>query len=148
MKTENRNSTEEAKIRALVEDWAGALRARDIDGMMSHYAPDVCVYDIVPPLQVEGAEAYRGKWEEWFATVKDPIAYDVRGLDVVAGDDVAFSQSLNHVRTTMQDGEECDTWIRVTVGYRKIDGEWLVVHEHISVPVEMETGEAALDLVP
>ena len=87
-------------------------------------------------------------WDEWFSTVQDPIAYDVRGLEVVAGEDVAFSQSLNHVKTTMQDGELCDTWVRVTVGYRKIDGEWLVVHEHVSVPVEMETGEAALDLAP
>jgi ketosteroid isomerase-like protein len=32
---------EEAQIRGLIEDWAKAARASDIDGIMAAYAPDI-----------------------------------------------------------------------------------------------------------
>ena len=39
-------------------------------------------------------------------------------------------------------------WLRVTQIYRKSGGRWRVVHEHVSVPTNLETGKAALDLTP
>jgi ketosteroid isomerase-like protein len=48
----------------------------------------------------------------------------------------------------MTGGQEIDIWLRATVGYRKTDGRWLVVHEHVSVPIDMESGKALFDLKP
>jgi ketosteroid isomerase-like protein len=39
-------------------------------------------------------------------------------------------------------------WLRSTVCYRKIDGRWLVTHQHSSVPFDGETGKASLQLEP
>ena len=36
----------EALIRQRVEDWTKALRAKDIDGIMSLYAPNIVSFDI------------------------------------------------------------------------------------------------------
>lgn len=49
----------EALIRRRVEDSAKALRAKDIDGVMSLYAPDIVSFDIVPPLRYVGADDKR-----------------------------------------------------------------------------------------
>jgi ketosteroid isomerase-like protein len=39
-------------------------------------------------------------------------------------------------------------WWRATVCCRKVDGPWMVVHEHASAPFDAETGRASLDLEP
>ena len=64
------------------------------------------------------------------------------------GDDVAFSHSLNHVSATTKDGQRLDMYWRATVCFRKLDGSWTVTHTHSSVPFDMETGQASLDLEP
>ena len=53
------------------------------------------------------------------------------------------------MRGTKTDGTQVDLWVRATVGYRKHEGRWTVVHEHVSVPFYMDGSErAALDLKP
>jgi ketosteroid isomerase-like protein len=84
--TKKKRSTDETEIRQLIDGWAKALRAKDIDGVMSHYAPDILVFDIAPPLLYRGANAYRKNFEEWFATWQGPIGYEIRDATITVGD--------------------------------------------------------------
>lgn len=149
MNTETAKATAEAEIRELVENWLKAVRAKDVNGVMSHYAADILLFDLAPPLQYRGADAYRKNWEEWFLTFRGSIGYEIRDLSITASDDVAFCHSLNRISGTRTNGEETDTWVRATVGCRKIEGKWIVTHEHISVPFYMDGSyKAAVDLKP
>jgi hypothetical protein len=38
--------------------------------------------------------------------------------------------------------------VRVTDGYRKVNGHWLVEHEHVSVPVDLDTGKPDMTSKP
>jgi PhnB protein len=137
----------EAEIRRVIEDWAEALRAKDIDRLWSHHADDFLSFDLAPPLQ-HGPEQ-RKELETWFQTWRGPIGYEVRDLSVVADGDVAFSHSLNHLRGRRSDGEEADVWFRATLCFRRLDGRWKVAHEHTSVPFYMDGSyRAAVDLAP
>lgn len=148
MAVENTHASQ-AEIRDRIESWAQAIRVKDVDAVMSHYAPDVVSFDLPPPLQFKGASAYRANWAEWFPTWRGPIGYEIRELSIATGSDVAFCHSLNRIRGARTDGESTDVWVRATVCYRKIDGKWLVTHEHISVPFYMEPPfRAAVDLEP
>jgi ketosteroid isomerase-like protein len=49
---------------------------------------------------------------------------------------------------TLKGGEEFDTWVRLTECYRKHNGHWLAIHDHISVPVDLATGKADFTLKP
>ena len=70
-------------------------------------------------------------------------------LSVTAGDDVAFSTSLNHLTGRRKNDDYADVWVRATVCYRKPDGEWKIAHEHFSVPFYINgSDKAALDLKP
>jgi len=140
--------TSEAAIRALIEEWTKAVGAKDIGKVIACYSPDVVVFDLLPPLQFVGAAHYRQNWAEWFASWQGRIGYEMRDLTITAGDEVAFSRSLNHITGTRTDGEKNDVWVRATVCFRKIDGQWKVTHEHLSVPYDMETFKAAVDLKP
>ena len=55
---------DERPIRELMEDWAKALRTKQIEGVMSHYATNVLSFDLLPPLQYAGAAAHRKHYEE------------------------------------------------------------------------------------
>jgi ketosteroid isomerase-like protein len=125
-----------------------ALRPKNIDALMSNYASDIVLFHVPSPLQYRGAEAYRKNWQQWLPTFGGPIGYEIRELSVTTGDVVAFCHSLNRSSGTRTNGEASDVWVRATVGYRKIDGEWMVTHEHVSVPFYMDTGKAACDLKP
>jgi uncharacterized protein (TIGR02246 family) len=148
MTTHHSNAREEAQIRQLIDQWVKALHAKDLNALMSYYAPDILTFDILPPLQYQGVDAYRKNFEAWFASVQGPIDYEIRDLRITTGHDVAFCYSLNRVRSTRTTGETTDSWVRVTVGFRKMDGTWRITHEHVSVPVDLETSKAALDLQP
>jgi uncharacterized protein (TIGR02246 family) len=148
MATQQSTASDEAQIRQLIEQWGQALHAKDLNTLMSYYAPDILTFDILPPLQYQGVDAYRKNLEAWFAAMQGPIEYETRDLRIVTGEEVAFCHSLNRVRSTMTTGEHTETWVRVTVGFRKMEGTWKITHEHVSVPCDMETSQALLHLQP
>ncbi|MGH6918637.1 MAG: YybH family protein [Geminicoccaceae bacterium] len=148
MTAESGRTIAEAEIRALIEDQVSAVRAKDVDGSMSNYAPDVLLFDVVNPLRYVGSDAARKRLAEWFASFQGPIGYELRDLSITAGDDVAFGHSLNRVRATTTDGRKLDMWWRATICYRRIDGAWTITHEHASVPFDVASGRASLDLEP
>jgi uncharacterized protein (TIGR02246 family) len=139
---------EDTQIHEFMDGLAQALRAKDINALMAHYAPDNVTFDLRPPTQVRGADAYRKNFEAWFASVQGSIDYEIRDLRIAMRDDVAFCHYLGHVRSTRTTGEKSDYWVRVTTGLEKMRGQWMVTHEHISVPFNMETMQALLDLQP
>lgn len=137
-----------AQIRALVEAQAQAIRAKDVDGSVSGYAPDVVLFDVVDPLRSIGSGAVRQRLAAWFASFEGPIGCELLELCITAGDDVAFSHSLNRVDATTIDGGKLDMWWRQTACYRKEDGRWRVAHAHASVPFDPANGQASLGLRP
>lgn len=145
-----KQSQPEDQIRNLLTRWEAAFRAKDANAVMSCYAPgDVVVaFDIVPPLAKIGRDAYRQNYEEFFAMFSGPLEVELRDVRIVAAADVAFLHCFDRMSGTLQSGEHFDLWLRVTSGLRKLDGEWRIIHDHVSVPVDFETGKAILDLSP
>jgi ketosteroid isomerase-like protein len=148
MTTDNNQPTDEARIRELIEERVRAIRAKDVDALMSNHAPDVVMFDALDPLRYVGSEAVRERAGQWLSWYRGPIGYEVRDLSVMAGDGAAFCHYLYRVSGTMTNGREVDMWVRSTVCFRKSGGEWKVTHEHTSVPFDAESGRASVDLKP
>jgi uncharacterized protein (TIGR02246 family) len=141
-------ATDEADIRQRIDKLAEAIRAMNLEGVMSIYAPDIVSFDIVPPLQHVGAEAKRKNWVDAFAMYQHPLGYEIRDLTITVGDDVAFGHSLNRISGTLKNGNRTDFWLRSTTCFRKIDGNWLIAHDQVSVPLDLESSRALLNLKP
>jgi uncharacterized protein (TIGR02246 family) len=136
-------SANAAAIRSRIETLAQAIRDKDVDTLMTHYAPENVTFDLQPPLQVNGADAYRKNFETWFATIDGSIGYEITDLRIMAGDDTAFSHSVCKVTSTRINGEKANYAVRVTSGFRNIAGQWMITHEHVSMPIDMRTMQAA-----
>lgn len=150
MTTEPRRVRDEARIRALIDQQANALRAKDATGVLAHYAADTVKFDLAPPLRYAGADALdREGLESWFSSWRGPLGYEVRDFTITAGDELAFCHGFVRIGGTKVDGKRADVWARQTLGLRKIDGAWKITHEHTSVPFYMDGSfKAAVDLEP
>lgn len=140
-------NSDETQIRQMIESRAQAVNDGDVDTLVSLYDPDALLYEVLPPLTHSGA-AVRESTESWFDGYKTKIGYDVRDLEVTVGGDVAFANHLYFVTGTLKSGDEVEMWVRATVCLQKKADEWLVVHEHQSVPFDPETGQALTNLAP
>ncbi|HEX2492802.1 MAG TPA: SgcJ/EcaC family oxidoreductase [Steroidobacter sp.] len=141
-------ATDEANIRQRINSWVEALRAMDLEGVMSLYAPDIVSFDLVPPLRHVGAQAKEKNWANVFAIYQRPLGYEIRDLTLTLGDGVACGHSLNRVSGTLKNGNRTDFWLRWTACFRKIDGNWLIAHDQVSVPLDPESSRALLNLEP
>ena len=148
MITANNTAIDHAQLTKLTDDLANAVRTKDVNASMSHYSPNVSLFDVVEPLQHIGADAVRKRTEEWLSSFQGPLDFDMHDLRIAADGDTAFSHSVNHVKVTMADGNILDMWWRSTLCYRKMQDQWLITHEHNSVPFDPRTGKASLNLKP
>jgi uncharacterized protein (TIGR02246 family) len=140
---------DEAAIRQLVDKLAEAIRAMDFEGLKACFAPDMVSFDVAgPPLQTVGADAKLKNWEIAFGVFQPPLGYEVRDLTITMGNDVAFGHSFNRFSGTLENGDRIGPWVRYTAGFRKIDGNWVIAHDQVSVPVDLGSGRSLVNLEP
>ena len=94
MTREEEKTTNEAAIRELISGFVRAIRAKDTNGVMSAFSPQVVSFDLGPPLQHGGGETFSKRWQELFESYQSPIDYEVRDLSITASDELAFRYSL------------------------------------------------------
>ena len=126
-------TTDEAAIHELVERWARAVRNRDLEGILSNHATDILMFDVPPPVQSKGIEAYKKTWDLFFAWSDRPVIFEITDMNVTASTDVAFVAALMRC-AGLEHGERIELEFRLTIGLRKIGDQWMVLHEHHSIP--------------
>ena len=138
----------EAEIRALLEHWSHSVRSGDIHGIAAHYAPDIRAFDAIAQLQFNGLAAYRTHWENCLALCAGPMTFEMHELKISADNELAFAHGLCLCGGSNEQGDQQSGWLRFTVAFCKLDGQWRTVHEHWSAPFDMDSGKALLDLKP
>ena len=122
-------------LRRRIGDLAQAIRDKDLDRLMTFYVDDVEVFDLRASLNVYGASAYRNNLEDWFESFEGPLGFELHNLRIVTGEPAAFCHYLALITGARPDGRTSGYWVRGTTCFERRDGEWLVTHEHISMPV-------------
>lgn len=138
----------QAEVRALIDSQLAAIRTKDISRLMSLYSEDIVYFDVVPPLQYVGSAALRGRFLRWFDGFEGPIRMDTRDLSISTGGNLAVAHWLSRASGTLKNGQEVGSWVRATSCCQTAGHGWLIAHEHISLPVDFESGRPAMDLVP
>lgn len=137
------DSNDIVQIQALESNLAAAVEARNLDAIMETYVPDetLFVFDVIPPRQYVGAEAFRKDWDEFLGSTKGPLKYSITDIVVVVVGNVAYGHSIQRIVAMGVKGDPVDLTTRVTDVYRKLKSKWMIVQEHISIPVDLDTGK-------
>jgi ketosteroid isomerase-like protein len=133
MSTSRTTNTDEAEIREVIERWAKAVGDKDIEGILANHAADVLMFDVPPPLEAMGIDAYRKTWDTFFAWSDDPVMFEIQDLHIAAGADVAFAAALMRC-AGLENGTRVELEFRLTIGFRRTGNHWTIVHEHHSIP--------------
>lgn len=126
--------SDDAEIRMMLDKWAAAVRAHDLEAVLKHRSPEVVMFDVPEPLQSKGIDAYRDTWKLYFGDEGSRV-FELRETHIVAGDEVAWVRAILRCTTSP------DPAGRLTMGLRKVEGEWVVEHEHHSFPIRLDTGQ-------
>jgi len=129
-------SQNEIEIRALIERWAKAVRDEDRAAIGADHDSGILMFDVPPPFLSRGLEAYMATWETFFSSAEKPVAFAFHDVEVTAGEDVAFATAVGRCVNIDPKGRREPLEFRLTVGLRKIEGRWRVMHEHHSLPAE------------
>src|ERR1700760_1500498 len=116
----------EQQIGTRVETWIKGIQEKNWDSILAWHHKDIVMFDVPPPFQSIGIDAYRKTWEEFLpALEKGAQSFQLKSLTIVAAEDVAFCYSpmkcIYH-DSKLQRIVELD--FRLTIGFKKIDGEW------------------------
>ena len=140
-----------AEIREVLAGEVAAMRARDAAALVERFTVDAVTFTLAPPLW-NPAPVVRdvAALAAWLATFEGPIDFEHRDLGVEVGGDVAFAYGVSRLTATPRGGSESfDLWLRSSWGFRRVDGVWLVAHEHRSTPFYMDGSfRACVDLEP
>ncbi|ACZ87693.1 YybH family protein [Streptosporangium roseum] len=139
---------DEAKIRKQVDKIVEGIQAKDLERLKQLYATDVVSFDVEPPLQHVGIAAKLKNWAKVFTFFQD-ATYEVRDLTLIVDENVAFGHGFGRLSGTLKNGTATSgMWVRATFCFRKIDGDWLIAHDQVSVPLDMPSGKGVTDLEP
>jgi ketosteroid isomerase-like protein len=129
-------ATAESQIKALIEAWAKAVRRHDFPGILAHHEQNIVMFDVPPPLQSRGMNEYKKTWDLFFKYHKPSQAFDIEELAITAGEDVAFAVAIMRCGSGTFSGppQPGGFLFRLTIGLRKLEGDWRITHEHHSVP--------------
>ena len=139
-------SSDKDAIAALIERWSKAFDAHEVDGVMANYAlgDQLFVFDVIPPREYPSWDAYKKDWQELFAQFPGHIHNTISEVSIAVDGSTAYSHYVDDTTMTAKDGTTSEVAARMTDVYRKIGGKWLIVLEHVSVPVDLATGKADL----
>jgi ketosteroid isomerase-like protein len=140
-------STDEKLIHAMMVTFSAAFRAKDVNTIMSMYvhSKDLTAFDVAPPLRYIGWDAYKKDYQQFFASFAGPIDDRIQSLKIVVDGSMAYSEDTERISGTLTTGHKAAMIVRATDVYRKIGGKWLIVHEHVSVPVDYTTDKAVFE---
>jgi ketosteroid isomerase-like protein len=139
-----------AGIRALEDRFAAGVTAKDVDALMKVYAPgeNLFVFDVVPPRDYAGFDAYKKDWQTFIGSLKGPLKFTISDLAIHSDGTLAYSHSIQHMAGTDTKNKPFDLTVRVTDVYRKNPEGWRIVQEHVSVPVDLDTKKPDLTSAP
>jgi ketosteroid isomerase-like protein len=130
-------ATEEATFRKLLDSYCLAWSSANPDNAAKFYAKEdgLVFYDLAP-------FSYHG-WKEYHDGVQKQFFDNASAVKLTAGKDlkvtrrgtVAWMTVPMHVSLTGKDGKTTDAEVRYTGIWERRGASWLLVHEHLSVPM-------------
>ncbi|MGH7950225.1 MAG: YybH family protein [Candidatus Binataceae bacterium] len=138
---------DEQAIREVEERIRTAIGAGDVNGIVNCYIADesLVVFDDVLPLKIAGGAGWRKTWQEAFTLMPGKWDVGLKEMGVTCGGDVGFTWSIVQISVANPNGPNVDGTFRLTQGYRKIGGRWLVTHSHLSLPLDPQTWTAVFN---
>jgi len=138
--------TDKELVLKTLQDSFNAIEAKDAKKIISHYAPDVIIFDVKPPFQTRGSAAWRHTWEACLPYFPEKFKIVMDDVHTYVGTNMAVVHFMMRIQTDDPTHDAAQTWIRCTSCMKKQQSKWKIFHEHGSLPYNPHTREANFTL--
>jgi ketosteroid isomerase-like protein len=122
-------------ITALENQMAGET---DVDKLIQNYADTAIVAGIAAPGWYNGRQEIYQALKPQLANLK-AVSFNIDELSVAANGNFACAAMQVNYNKTRKDGTQERVAVRQLDAFKKIDGKWQIVQQHLSVPVDQKT---------
>ena len=142
-----------SKVQDVLENYKSAVYEKDVDNFLSAYAADVHIYDCWGNWECKGISSWRENVMMWFNNLREEgnlLKVDFNDLTIEENTNVAFVHcAVSYVAYSQKNGEKLRQMTnRFTFGLKNVNESWLIVHEHSSLPIDMQTGKGMFNANP
>jgi uncharacterized protein (TIGR02246 family) len=116
-------------VASVVDRWAKAFNANDVDALVKLYAPDAVLIGPAGSTVNEGSDTIR-KYYSRLEKSGDKVKMDVRKV-VVLDDNVAYVAGFDEF-TAVRNGQTGTSVNGFTMVLVRRDNQWLIAHQHSS----------------
>lgn len=136
----------EKQITRVMQSYAAAVLARDVDAFMRLYHPAVRVFDTWGVWLYEGADSWRTAVEGWFASLaSERVRVSFSDVQTSGEQAVAAVSAIVTYAAESAQGESLRSMQnRITWVLRETGHVFRIVHEHTSAPIGFEDSKAIL----
>ena len=135
------NHPNEGEIQVFERWLTDALRAKDVSRIMEAYAPDesLLIFEAHCRRQSMGSEDCESTSGYSLATFPRPVRPEWKDWRFSAEGNLGYAHGPFQTSAADADGKNSAITMWVTHVLRKIKGRWLIVHEHISFPMNLQS---------
>lgn len=130
------------EVLAQVKLWDQALIGANICELINQCSPEMRMFDV--SCQLDSIDAYKTEWEKFSPYFMEGMRIFRREMKLHASEKFAILHCLSKVANNTLKNELEMPWCRTTLCLKKIDDQWRIIHQHISLPVDMVTGKVLL----
>lgn len=139
------------KVQDVLENYKTAIYEKDVEKFLFLYAPEIHIYDCWGNWECKGISSWKENVEVWFNGLSEDgvlLKVDFHDLVVEENTYLAFVHcAVTFAAHQVETGKILRQMTnRFTYGLKKVNGTWLITHEHSSLPINMETGKGIFNL--
>ncbi|MDP4083126.1 MAG: nuclear transport factor 2 family protein [Bacillota bacterium] len=138
------------KVQDVIENYKSAVYEQDVEKFVSTYATNIQVYDCWEDWECKGISKWKEAVNGWFKGLKEEgvqLKVELNDLVIEENAGLAFIHSNVSFIAYNGSGEKLRQMTnRFTFGLKKQNNSWKIIHQHSSLPINMETGKGIFNL--
>ncbi|MEH1843229.1 MAG: nuclear transport factor 2 family protein [Nostoc sp.] len=140
-----KDTLEEAEIKERVNDWLAAFSSGDkpfdFSVLDNLYWQDeqLLAFDTLSPqtTRIQGWQSYEEIWKPFMTAITQWQVKSVGDIWILTGDNITVSALIFQSAATTIGNEAVKITAHATLVWQKREGQWRIIHEHISNPVNI-----------
>lgn len=130
------------EVLAQIELWDQAVIGTNIKALANQCCPEMRMFDVSS--QLNNVEEYKTEWAKFSPYFMDGMQISRSEMKLHTSDSLAVLHCLSKVEHSALKGKLQMPWCRTTLCLKKMNDEWRIIHQHISMPVDILTGKAVI----
>src|SRR5690606_31269623 len=125
------------EVMAFLQEWDNAVARLEIQDIVQLCRPEIRLVDV--STEIKGIDTYQALWLQYRPVIPEGIGMEREDINILVSTDLALVDGYVRVNYAVIEPIFQFGLCRVSMFLSKQQGRWQLLHQHTSVPVQLET---------